>query len=459
MAKNNIMDKIVALCKRRGFIFPSSEIYGGFSSTYDYGPYGVILRNNIRDSWWKTFVENRDDMVGLDGAILMHPKTWQASGHLESFSDSLVDCKECKSRFRADHLIEEQTDLDVEGKSNNEINKLIKEKKVKCPSCGKASFTSSRNFNLMFKTYVGATEDNESVAYLRPETAQAIFLNFKNVLDTTRVKIPFGIAQIGKAFRNEVTPGNFIFRTREFGQMEIEYFISPEDDWEKIFRKWQQEMQNWILSLISHKDRIRFYEHPKEKLSHYSKKTVDIEYHYPFGWKELYGLAYRTDFDLAQHQRFSKVDLSYQDPVTGKKYIPHVIEPSFGMPRTVLAVLCDAYREEEVNGEIRTVLQFDKNLAPIKIAVFPLLRNKPKLVAKARKIYDNLKTLYMCEFDDNGNIGKRYRRQDEIGTPYCITVDFDSLENNDVTVRDRDSMKQERVKINELENYFKEKLV
>ena len=455
---NVTMEKIVSLCKRRGFIFPSSEIYGGFSSTYDYGPYGVILKNNIRDSWWKIFVEDRDDIVGLDGAILMHPKTWEASGHVEGFSDALIDCKECKNRFRADHLIEEQAGLDAEGKSNDEINQLIKTKKIKCPVCGKASFTAARNFNLMFKTFVGVTEDNESIVYLRPETAQAIFLNYKNVLNTTRVKIPFGIAQIGKAFRNEVTPGNFIFRTREFEQMEIEYFISPKADWQKIFKSWQKAMHDWIAGLINEKSKLKFCEHPKEKLSHYSKKTVDIEFKYPFGQKELYGLAYRTDFDLLQHQKFSKVDLAYRDPVSGEKFIPHVIEPSFGMPRTVLAILCDAYNEEKVNNEIRIVLKLKKGLAPIKIAIFPLLKNKPKLVKRAREIYNSLKLKFMCEFDDHGNIGKRYRRQDEIGTPYCVTVDFDSLEKDDVTVRDRDTMKQERIKISKLKEHFQAKL-
>lgn len=454
----NLMEKIVSLCKRRGFIFPSSEIYGGFGSTYDYGPYGVELKNNIKKSWWKFFVEDRDDMVGLDGAILMHPKTWEASGHLSDFNDALVDCKECKNRFRADHLIEDSLNLDAEGKPEKEMTKIIKDKKVKCPVCGKVNFTEVRKFNAMFKTFAGVTEDHESVVYLRPETAQAIFLNFKNVLDTARVKIPFGIAQIGKAFRNEITPGNFIFRTREFEQMEIEYFISPKDNWKKVFNDWEKLMKNWLATIVNNLKKVSVYEHPKEKLSHYSKKTIDIMYDYPFGEKELFGLAYRTDYDLKQHQKFSGQDLEYRDPVSGEKFLPHVIEPSLGVDRSVLVTLLDAYVEEKVEKETRVVMKFNKNIAPIKVAVFPLLKNKPQLVKKAEEIYNNLKSQFMCEFDDNGNIGKRYRRQDEIGTPYCVTVDFDSLDKKDVTVRDRDSMKQERVNIRELEEYLREKL-
>mgnify|MGYP001608106973 CR=1 FL=1 len=460
------MEKIVSLCKRRGFVFPSSEIYGGFSSTYDYGPYGVELKNNIKKSWWKFFVEDRDDVVGLDGAILMHPKTWEASGHLADFNDVLVDCRKCRARFRADHLIAESLNLDAEGKTKEEMTKIIKEKKIKCPICGQSDFTEARKFNNMFKTFAGVTEDKESIVYLRPETAQAIFLNYKNILDSTRVKIPFGIAQIGKAFRNEITPGNFIFRTREFEQMEIEYFISPKADWKKIFKNWAESTQEWLGAILNNTNKISLYEHSKEKLSHYSKKTVDIEYDFPFGKKELYGLAYRTDYDLSQHQKFSGADLAYRDSLTGEKYLPHVIEPSFGLDRALLAVLSDAYNEEKVpvpsaaegGDEVRVVMKFKAELAPIKAAVFPLLKNRPELVKKAKEIYNALKLKFMCEFDDNGNIGKRYRRQDEIGTPFCITIDFDSLKNEDATVRDRDTMKQERVSIKKLEEYLKNKL-
>ncbi len=452
------MEKIVSLCKRRGFVFPSSEIYGGFSSTYDYGPYGVELKNNIKKSWWKFFVEDRDDIVGLDGAILMHPKTWEASGHLSDFNDVLVDCRKCRARFRADHLIAESLNLDAEGKTNEEMTRIIKEKRIKCPFCGQSDFTEARKFNNMFKTFSGVTEDKESIVYLRPETAQAIFLNYKNVIDSTRVKIPFGIAQIGKAFRNEITSGNFIFRTHEFEQMEIEYFISPKADWKKIFKDWAESTQEWLGAIINNINKVSSYEHPQEKLSHYSQKTVDIEYEFPFGKKELYGLAYRTDYDLSQHQKFSGNDLAYRDVVTGEKYLPHVIEPSFGLDRALLAVLSDAYNEEKVGEETRIVMKFKPELAPIKVAVFPLLKNKPELVKKAKEIYDVLKRGFMCEFDDNGNIGKRYRRQDEIGTPFCVTVDFESLKDEDATIRDRDTMEQERVEIKDLAGYLRNKL-
>jgi len=443
--KNELMEKIESLCKRRGFVFPSSEIYGGMANTWDYGPYGVELRKNIKDRWWKKFVQDREDMVGLDAALIMNPKVWEASGHLKEFKDPLVECKKCHIRYKADEL-------------NKKWNKYV------CENCGGTDFTSSKNFNLMFKTFVGPIEDVDNIAYLRPETAQGIFVNFKNIIDTTRKKLPFGIGQIGKAFRNEITPGNFIFRTREFEQMEIEYFIpvpKKDKDWEKYFEGWRREMIDWMKDLgIDVKKEIYELNVPKEQLAHYSKKTIDFEYKFPFGQKELYGLAYRTDFDLKSHR------LDYSDE-NGEKFIPHVIEPSLGVDRSVLAALCSAYKEEKTppqpspskgEGATRVVLKLPNWLAPVKVAVFPLLKNKPELVKKAKEIFDNLKTNYACEFDDNGNVGKRYRRQDEIGTPYCVTVDFDSLENDDVTVRDRDSMKQVRVKIKELEDYFRDKL-
>jgi len=438
--KNDLMEKIVSLTKRRGFVFPGSEIYGGMANTWDYGPYGVELKNNIKQRWWKKFVQDREDMVGLDAALIMNPKVWEASGHLVNFKDPLVECEKCHNRFREEDLEEK-----------------------KCPDCG-GKLTTPKQFNLMFKTFFGPAEESANIAYFRPETAQGIFVNFKNILDTTRKRIPFGIAQIGKAFRNEITPGNFIFRTREFEQMEIEYFIpapKKDKDWEKYFEDWRKEMISWMKNLgIDVKKEIHELNVPKDELAHYSKKTIDFEYRFPFGQKELYGLAYRTDFDLKSH------GLDYTDE-DGNKFIPHVIEPSLGVDRSVLAALCSAYKEEKTppqpspskgEGAIRVVLKLPNWLAPVKIAVFPLMRNKPELVAKAKEIFNSLKLDYRCEFDDNGNVGKRYRRQDEIGTPYCITVDFDSLEKDDVTVRDRDSMKQVRVKVEELKEYFREKL-
>ena len=448
------MEKIVSLCKRRGFIYPACEIYGGFANTYSYGPYGTELKNNVKQIWWKKFVHDRPDMIGIDGPILLHPKLWQASGHTESFNDALVDCKKCKFRFRADHLVEEATGRDLEGKLE-EMNKVIKEEKIKCPSCGKAEWTDVRNMNMMFKTEMNGVEGE---IFLRPETAGAIFVEFKNIIDSMRVRVPFGIAQIGKAFRNEIVARNFIFRIREFEQMEIEYFIEPEADWQPMFENWLNLQEEFALSLGAEKDDLERYEHPKEKLSHYSQKTVDIQYKFPFGSSELYGLAHRSDFDLTEHAKHSGQDLKYTDPVTKKSYVPHVLEPTFGLDRSLLVALIAAYQEEEVGGEKRVVMKFPAQVAPVKIAVFPLLKNKSELVKKAHEIFDNLKGEYLCEFDDNGNIGKRYRRQDEIGTPYCLTIDFDSLENNDVTVRDRDSMKQERIKVEELKDYFSDKL-
>jgi len=430
------LEKIVSLCKRRGFVFPDSEIYGGMANAWDYGPYGVELKNNIKQRWWKKFVQEREDMIGLDAAIIMNPETWKASGHLSEFSDPLVECLKCRRRFRADEI-------------ENSI----------CPEC-EGKLTNPKKFNLMFKTFIGPAEASANIAYLRPETAQGIFTNFKNVIDTMRPKLPFGIGQIGKAFRNEITPGNFVFRTREFEQMEIEYFIDPpkkDKDWQAVFEMWREEMIDWMKELgLDVKHNIYELEVPDEERAFYSKRTIDFEYEFPFGRKELYGLAYRTDYDLRQHAEFSGVDLICTDEA-GNKFTPHVIEPSLGVERTVLAVLCEAYNEEAVNDGARVVMKFPYWLAPVKIAVFPLLKNKPELVKKAKEIFDSLKINYMCEFDDNGNIGKRYRRQDEIGTPYCVTVDFDSLEKSDVTVRDRDTMEQVRVKISDLGNFFRDK--
>ena len=436
MSSKDFFQKIVSLCKRRGFVYPGSEIYGGLANTWDFGPLGVQLKKNIKDLWWRRFVETRSDIVGIDSGILMNPRVWEASGHVAGFTDPLVECRKCRKRFRADHLMENTG------------------QKEKCQEegCGGA-LTEPRNFNLMFQTHIGPTEEKGNEAYLRPETAQGSFTNFKNILDSTRVKIPFGIAQIGKAFRNEITPGNFIFRVLEFEQMEIEYFIRH-GEWERTFETWQKEMSEWLEYIGIKKENYAIREHAKDELSHYSKRTIDFEYHFSFGTKELYGLAYRTDFDLTNHAKHSGVDLSYTDTNTGEKFIPHCIEPTFGVERTVLAILCDAYTEEED----RIVLKLDSKVAPIKVAVFPLLRNKPELVKKAREIFDALRVRFACDFDDNGNVGKRYRRQDEIGTPYCVTVDFQTLDDDTVTVRDRDTMAQERVLIKDLKDFFNEKL-
>lgn len=430
------MDKVVSLCKRRGFVYPGSEIYGGLANTFDFGPLGVELANNIKKSWWKNFVQDRADIYGLDGGILMHSKIWDASGHTKDFIDVLVECKKCHKRFREDQL----------------------EKKVgKCPECG-GSLTETKKFNPMFKTFIGPVEDSSSAVFLRPETAQTIFVNFKNVIDSFHPRLPFGIAQMGKAFRNEITLGNFIFRKLEFEQMEIEYFIK-EKDWKKYFEDWKKEMEEWFLSLGVNKKNIRWREHKKDELAHYSKKTEDIEYNFPFGgFKELYGLAYRTDYDLKNHSEKSSKDLSYSDLETGKKFFPHVIEPSFGLERTMLAVLSDAYHEEKIKDTKRIVLKLKSNIAPIKIAIFPLLANKAKLIKKAKSVYDSLKNQFITTWDARGNIGKRYYAQDEAGTPFTCTIDFDSLEKDDVTVRDRDTMKQKRVKISELINFLSKEL-
>ena len=467
--KNVTMEKIVSLCKRRGFVFPSSEIYGGFAAIYDYGPYGVELANNIKKVWWKTMVQLREDIVGLDSAIFMHPKIWQASGHLTGFADPLVECKKCHVRLRLDHLLENIGVPADEKMTAEEIGRLFKkhEAKLKCPNCSGKSFTAVKKFNLLVKSNLGDFTDdwNKEPVYLRGETCQGIYVNYKNVLDTARVKVPFGIAQIGKAFRNEITARQFIFRTREFEQMEMQYFIEPDREMAE-YEKLKKERWQFYLDLGITKENLSWQKHAN--LVFYAKEAYDIEYNFPFGAKELEGVHARGDYDLSQHAKFSGQDLSYTDPITKKKYLPHIAEASAGVGRTVLAVLCDAYHEEDLTpspspskgegGDTRVVLKLNKQLAPIKIAVFPLLKNKAELVKLAKKIYDQLKLDYLCEFDDNGNIGKRYRRQDEIGTPFCITVDFDSLEKDDVTVRDRDSMKQKRVKIEELKDYFREKL-
>jgi glycyl-tRNA synthetase len=454
---SKVMESIISLCKRRGFIYQGSEIYGGLAGTWDYGPYGLALKNNIKNLWWKRFVDDREDMYGMDAAILMNQKTWQASGHVGGFSDPLVECKKCKHRFREDQIPWAEGKL-IGAKGNRD---------KKCPDCGGA-LGEARQFNMMFKTTVGAIESEDSISYLRPETAQGMFINFKNIIDSFHPKLPFGMAQIGKAFRNEIAPRDFLFRAREFEQMEVEYFIDPKD-WEKQFDIWEKIRMDWCLEIGLPKSKIHIREHAKEELSHYSKRTTDIEFDYPFGQKELYGLAYRTDFDLKAHSSMSGVDLSYFDEEKKERFIPHVIEPSVGVDRTVLAVLSSAYVEDEMGGEKRTYLKFAPAVAPVKVAVFPLLKNKPELVKKAREIYTLLKKEFnsstslgagAVEFDDNGNIGKRYRRQDEIGTPYCITIDFDTLEKGaGVTVRDRDTGKQERIKEEELVKYLTKKIV
>jgi glycyl-tRNA synthetase len=449
------MKDIVSLAKRRGFAYPGSEIYGGFANSYTYGPYGVELKNNIKKLWWETFVHNRPEISGIDGDIILHPKTWQASGHLDNFNDQLVDCKDCRARLRADHLLEEQAGIDAEGLSDEEVTKLIKEKGVKCPVCGSTNFTDVRKFNLMFQTQMAKTSEGD-VAYLRPETAQAMFLEFKNIVDSMRVKLPFGIAQIGKAFRNEITPGNFIFRRLEFEQMEIEYFIH-EEDWKQIFEEWYKAMEQWCDTIGLSQSKCHIYEHPKEKLSHYSKRTIDIEYDFPFGQKELYGLAYRTDFDLAQHEEHSKQTLRFFDEEKKEKIRPHVIEPTFGLDRTVLALLCEAYTEEKIDDKNeRIVMKFVPSMAPVKCAVMPLMK-KDGLPEIAENVFKKVKLFGNCEMDISGSVGKRYRRQDEIGTPVCITIDYETKDDDSVTVRDRDTMGQERVQISELVNYLQEK--
>jgi len=440
----NNLEKIVSFCKRKGFVFQSSDIYGGIGGFYDFGPLGVELKNNIKKSWWKRMVQERSDIFGLDSSIIMNPKIWEASGHTSNFTDPLVECKKCHKRFRSDHL------------------KNIKE----CPEC-KGELIPPRQFNLMFKTFVGPVEDNASIAFLRPETAQGIFINYKNIIDTQRVKLPFGVAQIGKSFRNEITPGNFIFRTREFEQMEMEYFVKPGED-EKMFDYFVEERLKWYTDDIGiKKENLRIRKHEEDELAHYAKSCVDVEYNFPhLGWSEIEGIANRTDFDLKQHEKFSGIDLKYFEEDTKNKFIPYVIEPSCGVERTMLAVLCDAYEEieggrtttTEKTKEIEIILKINKKIAPLEIAIIPLVKNKEEITKKAKDVYQLLKKEFTCQYDEIGTVGRRYRRQDEIGTPFAITIDFETLTSEDVTVRDRDTMEQKRVKILDLINYFKNNL-
>lgn len=439
--KADLMEKIVSLCKRRGFVFPGSDIYGGLANSWDFGPYGSQMKKNIRDHWWRFFVESRDDVVGIDAALIMNPKVWEASGHIANFTDPLTECDACHTRFRAD-----QIDMDKP-----------------CPNCNKGRLVDPKTFNLMLKTFLGPAEESANVAYMRPETAQAMFVDFVQVQQTSRKKLPFGIAQSGRAFRNEITPGNFIFRTREFDLMEFEYFFDPKKtSWEEVFDFWKKEMEQWMDEVGIDAKKRHAVDIPDGERAHYSKRTIDFEFEYPFGQKELFGLAYRGDFDLEQHEKVSGKELRYLDAETNEKVRPHVIEPAFGADRAMLAILVSAFEEQKLEGDdVRTVLHLKPVIAPVQVAVFPLLKNKPELVAKAQEIYRELKASFRVEFDDNGNVGKRYRRQDEIGTPYCVTIDFDTIGQGDdktlegtVTVRDRDSMKQERVRIEELQTYL-----
>ncbi len=454
---NLTMDKLVALCKGRGFIFAGSEIYGGLANTWDYGPLGVELKNNVKRAWWKKFVQENTLNTGLDSAILMNPNVWVASGHVGGFSDPLMDCKSCKTRHRADNLIEDyiarkKLDVTIAGWSNEKMEKYIAENSIVCPNCGKCDFTGVRQFNLMFKTFQGVTEDSTNTVYLRPETAQGIFVNFLNVQRTSRMKVPFGIGQIGKSFRNEITPGNFIFRVREFEQMELEFFCKPGTDLE-WFGYWKEFCKNWLLGLGIREENLKLRDHDPEELSHYSNATTDFEFKFPFGWGELWGIADRTDFDLNAHAKVSGKNLEYTDPNTNEKYVPYVIEPSLGVERMVLALLCNAYEEQELEGgDSRVVMHFHPAIAPYKVAVLPL--QKKALGEKSEEIYRNLSKKFSATYDESASIGKRYRRQDEIGTPYCVTVDFETLEDNCVTVRERDSMQQERISLDELEDYL-----
>lgn len=458
MAAEKTMDKIVALCKGRGFVYPGSEIYGGLANTWDYGPLGVELKNNIKRAWQKKFVQECPYNVGLDSAILMNPQTWVASGHIGGFSDPLMDCKECKTRHRADKLIEDFDGTNVAGWTNQQMLDYINEHDIKCPQCGKKNFTDIRQFNLMFKTFQGVTEDSKSELYLRPETAQGIFVNFNNIQRTTRKKVPFGVGQVGKSFRNEITPGNFIFRVREFEQMELEFFCRPGTDLE-WFQYWRSYCRDFLLGLGVNEEHLRLRDHSPEELCFYSKATTDFEYLFPFGWGELWGIADRTDYDLTQHMKTSGKSMEYFDPETNEKYIPYVIEPSLGVERLFLAIVCEAYDEEEIGdgekSDVRTVMHLHPALAPVKAAILPLTK---KLKEPATDLYMKLAKKFNVEYDEAGQIGKRYRRQDEIGTPFCITFDFDSLEDNCVTVRDRDTMAQERVNMDELVAYLEKKL-
>ena len=456
--KQSDFSKIVSLCKRRGFIFPGSEIYGGLANTYDFGPLGVEVLNSILDKWWNVYVRNRDDMYGLDSSILMNPKVWESSGHTQNFTDVLIDCRNCQLRTRADHLIEDfygkkGEKISVEGKTTEELDRIIIGDKILCPKCGNHSFTPVRKFNLLFETNVGIVTSSQNKVYLRGEIAQGMFVNFKNVLDTMRPKLPFGIAQKGKAFRNEITLGNFVFRTLEFNLAEFEYFFNPEKtDINEMFEYWKKEMEDFVVNLGVRREKLRWRVHEEDERSHYSSRTEDLEYEFPFGFKEIAGLAYRTDFDLKNHMEHSGTDLRFTDSETNEKFIPHVIEPTFGINRILLTCLTDAYEEDK--EEERTILKLSKEISPYKIAIFPLVKNKPELVEKASEIYKTLRKNYQVAFDSRGNIGKRYLSQDEIGTPYCVTIDYQTLEDETVTIRTRDTKEQIRIKISEIVNFL-----
>jgi len=448
------MEKVAALAKRRGFVFPGSAIYGGLANTWDYGPLGTLLKRNIEDYWWDFFVSKRPEIYGLDTSVLMNPRVWEASGHTESFTDALIDCRSCKIRTRADHLIEDKVEgIKVEGNSLQEMSKIIEQYKIACPNCSSTDWTQPREFNLLFETHIGIVPEKQSLAYLRGETAQGMFIDFKNVLDSMSPQLPFGLAQSGLVFRNEVTTGHFIFRSLEFHLAEFEYYVKKEE-WKKWYEYWKKEIEKWIQGLGVKAENIKWRKHEKDELSHYSEKTEDLEYKFPFGFKEWCAVAYRTDFDLTNHMEKSGVDLRYTDPKTKEKFIPHVIEPTFGISRTLMVVMMDAYEEEEK----RVVLKLAPRLAPYKVAIFPLLSNKPKLMNYAKNIFKDLAESLSVVMDDRGNIGKRYFAQDEIGTPWCVTVDFDTLKDDAVTIRDRDSMKQERVPVKKLEEWFADKL-
>lgn len=458
---DNLMDKIVSLAKRRGFIYPGSDLYGGLANTYDYGPLGTEVLRNIKNLWWKYFVQDRKDIVGLDASLISHHKIWEASGHVAGFADSMIDCRNCRARMRADHLIENYflekgEEISIEGNSPQQLDKIIAKEKINCPKCSKHNWTSVRKFNLLFPVQLGIIEGEGGQAYLRGETAQGIFINFRNIIDSTRVRLPFGIAQMGKSFRNEITPGNSVFRTIEFEQAEIEYFFDPTtEDWRELFTKWQNSLWDFVtkeLKVMATK--LRWREHSDDERSFYSKRTIDLEYKFPFGFKELWGLAYRTDYDLVKHAEISKKELLITDPTTGRKITPHVIEPAGGINRLFLMLLLEAYTEEEK----RIVLKLNPKIAPYKVAVFPLLANKEPLIAKATEVFDDLKPHFMTTFDDRGNIGKRYLYQDEIGTPWCVTIDFQTLEDDTVTIRDRDTTTQERIAIKDLKSYILLKL-
>ncbi len=453
--ENITMEELTSFCKTNGFIFQGSEIYGGLANTWDFGPLGSLLKDNVKNAWLKKFIQEDPNNVRLDSAILMNPKTWEASGHLSTFSDPLIDCRACKSRYRADKLLEDAGITNVESMNNEDLVGAIKDNNITCPKCGKSDFTDIRQFNLMFKTFQGVTEDNKNTIYLRPETAQGIFTDFLNIQRSMRLKVPFGVAQVGKSFRNEITPGNFIFRVREFEQMELEFFCKPgtELDW---FKHYKEYCRNFLLNLNIKEENLRLRDHTPEELSFYSNATTDIEYKFPFGWGELWGIASRTDYDLTQHQKTSSVNLGYLDPQTNEKYIPYVIEPSLGVERLVLTILCNSYEKEKLENDEREVMHFHPYLAPYKIAIFPLVKKIHS--EKAREIYKNLSKDFMALYDDTASIGKRYRRQDVIGTPFCITIDDETINNNTVTIRDRDTMKQEIVKTDDLKEYISKRI-